>query len=208
MANDTTKKPYGLVALGRLPAATRDAMGDTLGSFSGLALEPGSWRAREGGGAGVFAALPDRGFNVPEKSRFSNYPTRIHRIGFELGGGRLRLTPLGTRYVRDENGALTTGLDPGWGTTKQFGARLPSPADGPAAGRLSIDSEGIAIKDDGSFFISDEFGPNIFCCSPGGRMTGAIRPPDAFVPHCEDEVCFSSRDVEPSRGRVLAYHCE
>ncbi len=202
MANDAAKKAYELVALGRLPASAQDGMGDTLGSFSGMALEPGSWRANAGRVCGVFVTLPDRGFNVPEKNRFSNYPTRVHRIAFELSAGRLTLMPLGTRFLRDENGALTTGLDPGRGTTKQFGVRLPSPEDGPAAGRLSIDSEGIAIKEDGRFFVSDEFGPNIYCCSPDGRMTGVIAPPDAFVPHRDGEVCFSSRDVEPSRGRA------
>lgn len=202
MANDAAKKPYELVALGRLPASTLDGMGDTLGSFSGMALEPGSWRASASRVSGVFVTLPDRGFNIPERNRFSNYPTRVHRIAFELSAGRLALTPLGTRYLRDENGALTTGLDPGRGTTKQFGVRLASPEDGPAAGRLSIDSEGIAIKEDGCFFVSDEFGPNIYCCSPDGRMTGVITPPDAFVPHRDGEVRFSSRDVEPSRGRA------
>ena len=69
MANEAAKKAYQMMALGRLPAATRDAMGDTLGSFSGMALEPGSWRARDGGASGVFVTLPDRGFNIPEKNR-------------------------------------------------------------------------------------------------------------------------------------------
>jgi hypothetical protein len=195
-------KPYQLIALGRLPAATRDGMGDTLGSFSGLALEPGSWRAVKGGYGGVFAALPDRGFNIPEENRFSNYATRVHRIGFELKGDGLSLSLLDTRYLRDERGALTTGLDPGNGSTKQFGVRLPSPATGPAAGRLSIDSEGIAIGPDGRLFVSDEFGPNIYCFAPDGRMMGVITPPEAFVPALEGEVCFSSLNVEPARGRA------
>jgi hypothetical protein len=196
--NGTTR----LVALGRLPAATRDAMGDTLGSFSGLALEPGSWRAAAGGYAGVFVSLPDRGFNIPEENKFSNFATRVHRIAFELRGETLQLTPLDTRFLRDEKGALTTGLDPGSGSTKQFGERLPSPDRGPAKGRLSIDSEGLAIKGDGTFFVSDEFGPNIYACAPDGRMTGVIVPPDAFTPHCDGDICFSSRDVKPSRGRA------
>ena len=38
MANARADKPYRLTALGRLPASTRDGMGDTLGSFSGMAL--------------------------------------------------------------------------------------------------------------------------------------------------------------------------
>jgi hypothetical protein len=195
-----TAKPYRLIALGRLAASTRDQMGDTLGSFSAMALEPGSWRATERGYTGVFLTLGDRGFNIPEKHKFSNYPTRVHRIAFELADAHLQLEPLGAGYVRDEKGASTTGLDPGWGVTKQFGVRLPSPNDGPAAGRLSLDSEGLAVRDDGRFFISDEFGPNIYACAADGQMTGVITPPDAFVPHCSGKVCFSS-SVAPDRGR-------
>src|SRR5262245_14280112 len=104
MANTRADKPYRLSALGRLSASTLDSMGDTLGSFSGMALEPGSWRATRGGFAGVFVTLGDRGFNVPERNQFTDYPTRVQRIGFELSGASLALTPIETRYVRDENG--------------------------------------------------------------------------------------------------------
>lgn len=203
MAGGKVNKAYRLIALGRLPAATRDAMGDTLGSFSGLALEPGSWRATSGGFAGVFVALPDRGFNIPEKGKFSDYPSRVHCIGFVLRGSKLALLALGTRYLRDNKGALTTGMDPGTGTTKQFGVRLPSPKKGPAAGRVSIDSEGIAVCADGSFFISDEFAANIYRCAADGSFTGVIAPPEAFVPHVGGRICFSSADgTAPKRGRA------
>lgn len=201
MPDKTSSKPYRLIALGRLAASTRDAMGDTLGSFSGMALEPGSWRAADRGFAGVFLTLGDRGFNIPEQKKFSNYPTRVHRVAFELKGAQLKLSLLGTRYVRDEIGALTTGLDPGWGATKQFGVLLPSPEKGTAAGRLSIDSEGLAVRNDGRFFISDEVGPNIYLCQADGRMTGVITPPEAFVPRRNGKVCFSSREATSDRGR-------
>lgn len=202
MANARADKAYRLTAIGRLAASTRDGMGDTLGSFSGMALEPGSWRATKSGFAGVFVTLGDRGFNVPDEHEFRNYSTRVHRIAFELSGATLSLVPLGTRYVRDEKGALTTGLDPAWGTTKQFGVALPAPKDGPAAGRLSLDTEGLAVRADGSFFISDELGPNIYACAPGGRMTGVITPPEAFVPTYDGKLCFSARNAKPDRGRM------
>ena len=48
MVKTAPGKGTELVALGRLPAATRDKVGDTLGSFSGMALEHGSWRAADG----------------------------------------------------------------------------------------------------------------------------------------------------------------
>jgi hypothetical protein len=201
VVGETSSKPYRAIALGRLAAATRDAMGDTLGSFSSMTLEPGSWRVDDGKYSGVFVTIGDRGFNVPARERFSNYPTRVHRIAFVLEGSRLSLTPLDARYVRDEKGALSTGLDPGWGWTKQFGFRLPSPEVGPATGRISIDSEGLALRSDGTFFISDEFGANIYVCASNGSMTGVITPPEAFVPRCDGKLCFSSRGVNPDQGR-------
>lgn len=196
-------KAYRLAALGRLAADTRDNMGDTLGSFSGLSLEGGSWRVTGEGCAGVFVALPDRGFNVPEEGRFSDYPTRVHRIAFELRGAKLSLTHLGTRFMRDANGALMTGLDPGANVGEQLGALVPSPKKGRAAGRLCVDSEGIAIAKDGRLFVSDEFSANIYCFSPDGELQHIIAPPEAFVPYVEGEVNFSSADgTKVKRGRT------
>jgi len=203
MANAKDGKAYRLVALGRLPAATRDTMGDTLGSFSGLSLEAGSWRASGEGCAGVFVALPDRGFNVPEDGRFSDYPTRVHRIGFELRGGKLSLSHLGTRFMRDANGALMTGLDPGPNVGEQLDVLVPSPKKGRAAGRICVDSEGIAIAKDGRLFVSDEFAANVYCFSPEGDLQHIIAPPEAFVPYVGGEVNFSSADgTKPKRGRA------
>jgi hypothetical protein len=196
-------KAYRLAALGRLAADTRDSMGDTLGSFSGLSLEGGSWRVSGDGCAGVFVALPDRGFNVPEDGRFSDYPTRVHRIAFELRGAKLSLAHLGTWFMRDANGALMTGLDPGPNVGEQLDAPVPSPRKGRAAGRICVDSEGIAIAKDGRLFISDEFAANIYCFSPDGDLQHIIAPPEAFVPYVGGEVNFSSADgTKVKRGRA------
>lgn len=196
-------KAYRLAALGRLAADARDSMGDTLGSFSGLSLEAGSWRVTGDGCAGVFVALPDRGFNVPEDGRFSDYPTRVHRIAFELRGAKLSLTHLSTRFMRDANGALMTGLDPGANVGEQLGALVPSPKKGRAAGRICVDSEGIAITKDGRLFVSDEFSANVYCFSPEGDLQHIIAPPDAFVPYVDGEVNFSSADgTKVKRGRA------
>jgi hypothetical protein len=196
-------RAYRLAALGRLAADTRDSMGDTLGSFSGMSLEGGSWRVTGDGCAGVFVALPDRGFNVPEDGRFSDYPTRVHRIAFELSGAKLSLTHLGTRFMRDANGALMTGLDPGANVGEQLDALVPSPKKGRAAGRICVDSEGIAITKDGRLFVSDEFSANIYCFSPAGDLQHIIAPPEAFVPYVDGEVNFSSADgTKVKRGRA------
>lgn len=202
MVNGAAKKPYKLIAVGRLAASTRDALGDTLGSLSGMALVPGTWRATKDGFAGEFAALPDRGFNVPEHGIFSDYQARVHRLGFELRGTSLSLTPLGTRLLRDESGAVTTGVDPGEGTINQFGTTLPSPRKGKGAGRISLDCEGLAMQADGRFFVSDEFGAHIYCCNADGQITDAIAPPKAFLPFGDGRLRFSSVGAEPDSGRA------
>jgi len=199
MANARGNKAYRLLALGRLAASTRDAMGDTLGSLSGMTLEPGSWAAKGRGFAGTFVTIGDRGFNDPDANRFSNYATRVHRIAFEFDGARLSLKPLRTTYVRDGRGALTTWLD-ALGSTKQFGAHLPGPGKGAAKNLVAVDSEGIAIAPDGRMFISDEYGPNIYCCARDGRMLGVVLPPEAFVPRRNGALCFS-RELQPDCGR-------
>lgn len=54
--------------------------------------------------------------------------------------------------------------------------------DGPGGVRIPIDSEGIIFNEDGSFWISDEYGPYIYKFGPDGKMLEAIRPPDAIIP--------------------------
>ena len=50
---------------------------------------------------------------------------------------------------------------------------------------------------DGSFFISDEYGPYIYRFSATGRMLGAIRPPDALIPIRKGQQNFSSNNPGP-----------
>jgi hypothetical protein len=52
----------------------------------------------------------------------------------------------------------------------------------PGGKRIPIDSEGIVLNADGSFWISDEYGPYIYRFSPARVIIGAIRPPDAIIP--------------------------
>ena len=49
---------------GRVAAASRDTLGDTLGSFSSFAIDQSAWRKRaDGSYSGVLLGLPDRGYN-------------------------------------------------------------------------------------------------------------------------------------------------
>src|SRR5882757_5023981 len=68
----------GLVGAGRLSASTRDFLGDSLGSFSGLAIDPRTWRMTPNGFSASLIALPDRGYNDPAVNPpFSDYAGRL-----------------------------------------------------------------------------------------------------------------------------------
>jgi hypothetical protein len=68
-------------------------------------------------------------------------------------------------------------------------------------GLLSLDAEAIALNADGSFFVSDEYGPYIYRFSPQGKMFGAIRPPDAFIPKRKGVTNFSSNNPGPGASK-------
>jgi len=98
----------------------------------------------------------------------------------------------------DAGGTPLTGLD-----SAENGIRAPAAAF-PAMpqarnGHVAIDSEAVVRLRDGSFFISDEYGPYIYRFSPQGRMLGAIRPPDAFIPRSKGADHFSSNN--PGAGQ-------
>src|SRR5262249_6983143 len=189
----------GLVGVGRIPSDRRDKLGETFGSGSGLAADVTSWRRTANGYSGTFYLLPDRGYNV---SGTTNYRTRLYKLSITFKPivnpaavpernrqGSVVATLVDTILLTDAAGQSTTG---------------PAPADGvrPAAkgfpdlpqaatGRVAIDSEALVRMPDGTFFISDEYGPYIYRFSAKGRMLSAIRPPDAFIPMRNGKQNFS-----------------
>lgn len=191
----TTITNQGLQGVGRFTADSRDQFGDTLGSFSAMAIDLSQWRRNGDSYSGFLWGLPDRGYNTD--TFLSNYASRLH--GFSLvftpytgtanlpadiaSQNQLQLSYRGSRQVTDFNGNPTTGLDPGTSAGTQGGiANLPIATAGPAAGRLSIDAEGLAFRADGSFYISDEYGANVYYFSRDGRLQGVIKPPVDIQP--------------------------
>lgn len=57
---------------------------------------------------------------------------------------------------------------------------------------MSLDSEGLVLGVDGTFWISDEYGPYIYQFSADGLLLQAIEPPAAFVPMRNNSVSFSA----------------
>jgi hypothetical protein len=184
-----------LVGVARVPAAAVDSQGETLGGFgSGMMLAPGSWKQDKAGYTAKLFMLPDRGWNT---AGTTDYRARLQRFDMTLTPddgnpqheGQLKLTYKGALMLTDAQGAPTTGLDPD--AVRPAQGALP---DLPVAsnGHVALDNEAVAPAGDGGFWVSDEYGPYIYRYDAKGRMTGAIRPPAAFIPMRDGKEDFSS----------------
>ncbi|KAK5171822.1 uncharacterized protein LTR77_003458 [Saxophila tyrrhenica] len=214
-----------LAGYGFLPPNDRDKYGDTLGGLgSSLAVDKSSWKKVGQNYQGVAYALPDRGWNTNGTINFQN---RIQKISITLNveeptlkrpcGPNLDMKYLDTILLADFEGTPTTGLDPDiTGPYKHFSEvpfALPSANytgngfGGPGNGgnRVTLDPEGLFLGADGSFRVSDEYGPYIYQFDSKGKMINAIQPPNAILPRRHKKVSFSADsppiynpDLEPS----------
>ncbi len=191
---------HGLVAVGRLDAATRDFKGDTLGSFSGMALR--SWRRLpDGTYEGELLTLPDRGPNsVGTVAGTLDYANRLHAHRLTLADGKLTITPTGGFLLKDQTGQPFTGKDPGSNVLTRKDIRYPSPEAGEGAGKISLDSEAVAYLPDGSFYVSDEYAAGIYLFDASGRQIGAIQAPPALLPTRDGQADFTAESA-PATGR-------
>lgn len=189
VVGDSVLTVLGLVGVGRLPANLRDVHGETFGSISGLWADPAAWARSGSGYSGVFYASPDRGYNIVGTI---DYAPRINRLDFSftpapLGATGLPQNQIGlaltqsTRLFETLPGGgtqLFSGLDPRPGGVATGGARAATALlpELPQAfnGKLALDAEGIVRLSDGSWLISDEYGPSVYRFSPGGEFIGAL----------------------------------
>ena len=201
---DLTFVNKALVGVGRLPSDLRDKFGETFGSGSAIAVDPKSWLRTSAGYQGTFYMLPDRGYNV---TGTSDYRARINRLFITFKPlddptvvpvaerqNSVEATLTDTILLTDAAGQSLTGLDPNG--IRRAANGLP---DLPQAsnGRVSIDSESLALLPDGGFFVGDEYGPYLYRFSSTGRLRAAIRPPDAFLPKRKGKEDFSSNNPGP-----------
>jgi hypothetical protein len=189
VVGDTVLTLHGLVGVGRMPASLRDEHGETFGSVSGLWADPAAWSRSASGYSGTFYASPDRGYNI---AGTIDYSARINRIDFSF-----QPAALGTSGLPQNQIALTltqalkvyetlpsgarqdlTGLDPVPGGVTTGGARAATAGwpELPQAhnGKLTLDAEGIVKLGDGSWLVSDEYGPSIYRFSAQGELIGAL----------------------------------
>ena len=200
--NGQTWEVQGLAGVGRTAAGAKDLFGDTLSWGSGMVLDLNRWRRTGDSFSGVLFGLPDRGWNTQGTV---DYQARLQRFSITLSpytgaaalpAGPAQQNQLGLSLTQtlglvDGNGTPTTGLDP---TGVRAAARgfpdLPTGKNG----RVSLDSEGVVRGRDGSFWVSDEYGPGIFRFNAAGQMLNAIRPPDALIPIRNGVQNFSSNN--------------
>ena len=199
----------GLVGVGRVPAQARDGFGDTLGSLgSGMTADLSRWRrSSDGSYSGVFFMLPDRGYNI---GGTVDYQARLQQMGvaftpLSTSGNapagpeqqnQIRLNLMNTLGLRDGNGTPTTGLDPtGFRAAGNGFPILPTGSNG----RVALDGEGVVRGRDGSFYVSDEYGPYVYRFRADGTLLNAIRPPDALIPIRNGVNNFSSNNPAPGQ---------
>jgi hypothetical protein len=178
----------GLVGVGNFSSSTLDSRGDTLGSFSSFKIDTTSWRKNANGSySGTLYTLPDRGYNV---GGLIDYAARIQKFDLSFtpdyttasnaGQNQLTLAFKGTTTIIDFNGNTTTALNP-TGTTLSGFTNVPTASVGGVT-KFTVDGEGLAIRADGSFYISDEYGASIYHVSKTGKMQGVITPVKALIP--------------------------
>ncbi|KAB5511671.1 outer membrane autotransporter [Coniochaeta sp. 2T2.1] len=204
-------KPYvynELAGYGFVPGNAVDKYGDTISFGSSITIK--DWTKKNGVYSGTLYGLPDRGWNT---NGTNGFVSRVHKFGVTLtdttGGSaeeplaqNLKFTYQDTILFTDPSGAYTSGLDPDQSGGLQFdgfpilpAATYPGDAFGGAGAggkRVSIDAEGLVVDKDGSFWVSDEYGPYVYRFSPTGKMTLAIAPPDAILPLRQGYVSFPS----------------
>jgi hypothetical protein len=208
----------GLVGMGRIAAGTRDFNNDTFGSFSGMDIDLSTWRRTATGYTGNIFALPDRGPNGIGTVTFSDYAARLNAFSMVFtpytgtanlpaavsSQNQLVFTQTGGILLRDFNGVVTTGLDPGTGAASvitQNGIQFPGQATGQAAGKITVDAEAVRFLRDKSFYVSDEYGDNVYYFDATGRLQGVIRPPAALLPRDATGSLSYSSLVNPVTGR-------
>lgn len=211
--NGQTFTYESLVGYGFAPSDSRDKFGDTAGGFgSSAAIDQTSWTVDHSGVyTGILWALPDRGWNTEGTL---NYASRVQKFEITFqpnytatvqspSSPNVHLKYLDTVAFTDPSGQPLTGLDAdahGPYLTFPGFPELPSATytgdgfggSGPGGRRVVLDSEGIVLAADGSFWISDEYGPYIYHFSPTGRMLAAIRPPPAYIPQRNGTDSFSA----------------
>ncbi|HVV07796.1 esterase-like activity of phytase family protein [Amycolatopsis sp.] len=156
------------------PLATIDGVAITGGAY-GSSLTPVPGRP------GEYYGLTDRGPNVdgPGGEKVEPLPDFTPAIGrFQLVDGKAvlkQVIPLRAKDGTPYNGQANPAANTGETIVDRDGHVLPASADG-------YDSEGLVALPDGTFWVSDEYGPFITHFDARGRAIGRLSPYDGTLP--------------------------
>ena len=163
----TAAKNFGLVGTAEIPPDTLDKNGETLGAFfSGMSWDPGSQ---------TLFGLADRGplnGEVDYRPRVQLFQFAIDMTGTNFHN--IALTNKATVLLHDDAGKVFSGADANDANWTNF----PRVVNGPRA----LDSEGIVRAPDGTFYVSEEYGPFIYQFDAGFKMLRSIMPPAHILP--------------------------
>ena len=204
----------GLVGVGRLSGNSLDSFGETQGVASGLFITGWAWNGSQF--TGKFNVLPDRAYN--SGSFYSNYAARLHEVDFTFvpysGAGPVaqgQIIPVynnTTRftYLDGATTKFTTGLNlTGFSTLFGQTAGTVTAANGPGGAQeslLSFDAEAVHLFEDGSGFVSDEYGTYIARFNATKQITGITQLPESARSHNATGVLnFASTAPAPISGR-------
>ncbi|KAI0330295.1 hypothetical protein GY45DRAFT_758973 [Cubamyces sp. BRFM 1775] len=208
----------GLVAFGLIPSNFTESTGDTIGGIgSAIALKRGSFvQNSDGTFKGTIVAQPDRGFNIDGTI---DYQARQHEIDFVLSPyydsdnlsfddalQTLKLTYKDTLLYTERESRKTTGLDalgvrPAESLARFLTIEDPALPIAPSNGDLAVDAEGLVLNSDGTFWVSDEYGPYIYLMSSEGQLIETVQPPEAILPLIDGKLNFTSA-TDPTTGRA------
>lgn len=141
----------------------------------------GSAIAAKPGREGIVYGLTDRGPNVdgPNGTKIEPLPDFTPSIGeFALVAGKARLLrtiPLRAADGTPMNGLVNDQASTGETITDLAGNVLPTSPYG-------IDSEGLVVMKDGSFWVSDEYGPFVVHFARNGRELERLSPQTGTLP--------------------------
>lgn len=177
--------PARIVAAGSVPADALDNQGETIGGI-GSAIEVLA--------SGEIAMLSDRGAG----DGTIDYRPRLQFFTMTRNGLKLGMKLVRTLMLRDSNDHTFTGLFPDCPATEP-----PQRQDG----RMCLDPEGLAVAENGHFFISEEYMPSVREFDADGKFVRRLPTPAEFLPRGSAGPDFAADDKdalvagrEPNRG--------
>ena len=164
----------------KYPAIATVAATHVLGEFNGVKVNGGGFGsalAADPRAPGYFYMLTDRGPNTDSTDSTKKVfpvPAFTPQIGrFKLQGDKL--VQVGLIEIKDPSGRKITGLpNPDNGDTGEIAVDLQDKPLGTDA--WGLDSEGLVALKDGTFWISDEYGPWMVHVDAKGRIMERVGP--------------------------------